>query len=152
MSLANLLRSIADAIDKPPQLDIKIYKIGGDKIGQKLTDMGIDHPFGVLDGEYFATDLEGWKTLLPHVLQDGYTATLKDCENMALLAMMDSSVKFGVNGIGMAVGTVPGGHHAFCIIYVHDLDKFMLFEPNRNGVKEPFDIGENNYTLQKVFI
>lgn len=151
--IANLLRQLADLIDKPPKLDIVTYKIGGHIIGQKLTDMGIDHPFGLLDSEYFATDLAGWKKVLPHLLQDGYRDTFQDCENMAMQAMLDSSVKYGVNAMGMCIGW-NGGYHAFNILYAADLAKFMLFESIRDygygGV--PFELGEKKYAVYKVLI
>jgi hypothetical protein len=114
--------------------------------------MGIEYYF-LRDSNYYCTDLEGYKKLLPHLLQDGYRTTFKDCEDMAFQAMLDSSTKYDINAVGVVIGSIPGGYHAFCILYIHDLDKFMLFEPNRNGYGDgPFEIGERNYQVGKVLI
>jgi len=151
--IANLLRQIADMIDKPPKLNIKTYQIGGHILANKMSELQIPRPFGLLDSEYYTTDLAGWKKVLPHILQDGYRTTFQDCENMALQAMLDSSVKFGVNAMGMAIGW-NGWYHAFNILYVADLDKFMLFESIRDyGYGgEPFSIGDRGYQVYKVLI
>ena len=150
--MARFLDGLLEILGLLPKPEVKTYWMSGVKTGEELNAAGLEHPFGVLDSEYYITDLNGWKAILPHLLQDGYRPTFKDCENQAMRAMLDCSEKYGLNGIGLVIG-YAGGHHAFNILYVKD-HGFMLFEPQRSSTNkgEPFRIGEKGYTIRKVFI
>jgi len=130
-----------------------IYTMTGVDMLAKVQSAGLTNPFNVQDGVYYYSDMDGWKQVLPKLLTNKYVAELNDCEDLAMQAMLDSSVKYGLNAIGIAEGPTPIGPHAFCILYVKDRG-FMLFEEQKGagygGV--PFDVGDHGYQVDKILV
>ena len=131
-----------------------IYQMSGSTFKTKIEALGLTVPMGMLDGEYFYTDLEGWgKVLLDLIFKSNlYKSNKFDCDNYALKAMNICAERYGLNTLGMVIGDIPEGRHAFNIFY-HG-DGFMLWEPNEGFPfsGSPFDLGEYDYHPEMVLI
>ena len=120
----------------------------------KLEAIGLKIPLFLLDGWYYYVSLEDWgKVLWDLVFSSSLTKLDKfDCDNYALKAMTICHERYGLNTMGMVIGNIPSGRHAFNIFY-HG-DGFKLWEPNSGFTYAgtPFEIGENGYHMEIVLI
>jgi hypothetical protein len=143
-----------DLLSKKKAPVYAIYSMDGNTMSIQLDRANLAHPFGVLDGKYQYSDLNGWVQVLGRLKQDKYITEFEDCEDLAMDATLESSETYRLNAIGLAVGSVPAGYHGYCILWVKDIG-WMLFEPQSGfgfGSK-PFNIGENGYGMpDKVLI
>ena len=115
---------------------------------------GVTIPFGMLDYNYFYTDLEGWGTILYDLVLKSnlYKPDKFDCEDYALKTMTLCKERYGLNSFGVAIGNTPLGRHGFNIFYYGG--GFMLFEPNDSFrfAGEAFEIGGHEYKPQLVLL
>ena len=130
------------------------YQISSIAFRPKLEAIGLKIPMYLLDGWYYYTDSAGWATILfDLVFKSSLTKPEKfDCDNYALKAMVTCAERYGLNTMGMVIGNIPQGRHAFNIFYLGD--DFLLWEPN-DGFQwsgQPFPIGENGYKMEMVLI
>ena len=135
----------------------KTYKTTANHlVGQliPLENYGISVPFGMLDYNYYYTDLEGWGTILYDLVLKSnlYKPDRFDCEDYALKAMTLCKERYGLNSFGVAIGETPLGRHGFNIFYCGG--GFMLFEPNDSFrfAGEAFEIGGHDYKPQLVLL
>ncbi len=130
------------------------YKIPGSELAGKIRNLGLKVPFGMLDGWYYYTDLEGWAEVLYNLVFSSrlYKPDRFDCSNYALKAMNESAERYGLNTLAMVIGDMPQGRHGFNMLFYGD--GFMLWEPNAgfDWSGQPFEIGENGYKPDDVLI
>lgn len=116
--------------------------------------LGLEMPIGMLDNSYFYTDLEGWGVVLGDLVFKSslYKKDKFDCDNYALKAMNICAEKYGLNTLGVAIGDIPQGRHAFNIFFTGE--NIMLWEPNAGFPHsgEPFEIGEHGYQPEFILI
>lgn len=133
----------------------KEFKISAPNLIGKLKGLGFGVPMGMLDAQYFFTDLEGWgKVLQDLVFKSNLYKTDKfDCENYALKAMNACAERYGLNTLCMVIGNTPQGRHGFNIFY-YGGDGFMLWEPNEgySFSGSAFEIGEYGYRPDTVLV
>jgi hypothetical protein len=151
--MSNFLKWLISLLTGKPQtipepITYQVYSMSFTEMLTKLDQAKLDHPFGVLDSVYYYTTLEDFKTISSGLIQCGYSNELNDCEDMALQTSLDSSVKYKVNSVGLAVGSWNGSAHAFNIVYTQDKG-FMLFEPQNGSL---FDLDTNGYKVERVLI
>lgn len=109
---------------------------------------------GMLDWQYYHTDLEGWNEVLFNLIfkSNLYKQDKFDCENYALKAMNTCAERYGLNTLAVVIGDIPQGRHGFNILYYGD--GFMLWEPN-DGFPfsgSLFEIGDYGYQPELVLI
>jgi len=130
------------------------YSMPGEVLRTKIEALGLEIPIGMLDSEYYYTDLEGWgKVLFNLVFKSNlYKKDKFDCDNYALKAMALCAERYGLNTLAVAIGDIPSGRHAFNI-FLHE-DGLMLWEPNEgfSWSGQPFEIGENGYIPELVLV
>ena len=137
----------------------KEYQVDGGYILNKVTELGLKVPMGLLDWNYYYTDLEGWGKVLYDLAfnSDLYKNDRFDCENFALKAMNVCAERYGLNALVMTIGDMPLGRHGFnifCYGTAGNIEGWKLWEPN-GGFEwsgQPFDIGENNYFPDLVLL
>ena len=130
------------------------HQIAGVYLKSQLEDLGLEVPMGMLDGQYYYTNLEGWCKVLYDLAfgSNLYKKDNFDCENYALKAMNLCHERYGLNTMALAIGDIPDGRHGFNIFY-HG-EGFMLWEPN-DGFDysgSPFEIGEYGYIPDMILI
>ena len=132
----------------------KVYQITGLLLKAKIEALGLELPLGMLDWQYYHTDLEGWGKILYDLAFSSslYEKDKFDCENYALKAMNLCAERYKLNTLALALGHIPIGYHGFNIFFYGD--GFMLWEPNVGFLwsGEPFEIGENGYQPDRVVI
>ena len=132
----------------------KEYQVDGGYILNKVTELGLKVPMGLLDWSYYYTDLEGWGKILYDLTFKSslYKEDRMDCENYALKAMTLCAERYGLNTLAMVIGDTPLGRHGFNILYTGS--EFLLFEPN-DGFEcsgQAFPIGEFGYIPDLILI
>ena len=130
------------------------YEISGLELSVELQNMGLEYPFGMLDWNYYYTDLEGWGKILYDLTFKSslYKPDRFDCENYALKAMTLCAERYGLNTLAMVIGDTLLGRHGFNILYTGS--EFLLFEPNE-GFEcsgQAFPIGEFGYIPDLILI
>jgi len=132
----------------------KVYQVTGLFLKAEIETLGLEIPLGMLDGQYYHTDFEGWgKVLYNLTFSSGlYKKDKFDCENYALKAMNLCAERYGLNTLALVIGSIPQGRHGFNMFYFGD--GFRLWEPNMgfDWSGEPFEIGEYGYQSDKVLI
>ena len=129
------------------------YSILGGEIRSQISELGFGLPIGMLDSWYYYTDLEGWGNILWDLIFNANLGVYEkfDCENYAFKAMTLCAERYGLNTLGVVVGDIPLGRHAFNILF-HG-DGFKLFEPNAGfGYGGLFEIGDYGYKPDWVII
>ena len=119
----------------------------------KLQKAGIKVPVGLLDNRYYFTDLEGWGKVLSDLTfkSNLYAKEKWDCDNYALKAMTVCAERYGLNTLGMVIGDIPTGRHAFNLFYYGE--GFMLHEPNAGfEYGGMFGLGENGYRADMLIM
>lgn len=132
----------------------KEYQITGSLLRVKIEALGLKIPMGMLDWQYYHTNLEGWGKVLYDLAFSSslYKGDKFDCDNFALKAMNLSAERYGLNTLAVVIGDIPEGRHAFNLFY-HG-DGFMLWEPN-DGFPfsgSAFEIGEYGYKPELILI
>lgn len=130
------------------------YKITGSVLRPKIEALGLRIPLGLLDWQYYHTDMAGWGKVLRDLVFNSnlYKKDSFDCENYALKAMNECARKYGLNTLALVIGDIPQGRHGFNLFY-HG-DGFMLWEPN-DGFPfsgSAFEIGEYGYQPELVVV
>jgi len=131
----------------------KEYSIDGTTLAKKILALGFTLPVYLLDSIYYYTDLEGWGNILWDLTFNVNLGKPEkfDCDNYSLKAMSECAERYGLNTLGLVIGNIPEGRHAFNILF-HG-DGFMFHEPNSGfGYGGLFEIGENNYVGEWVII
>ena len=100
----------------------------------KLQKAGIKVPVGLLDNRYYFTDLEGWGKVLSDLTfkSNLYAKEKWDCDNYALKAMTVCAERYGLNTLGMVIGDIPTGRHAFNLFY-YGFSQLIGKQPPENG-------------------
>jgi len=140
-----------------PIVHIPSYKQWGIPMStmlSKLKALNLSAPMHLLDSQYYYTDSAGWAIILCDLVFKSslYKPDRFDCDNYALKAMSLCAERFGLNTMGMVIGNIPQGRHAFNIIYLGDT--FLFWEPNEgfSWSGQPFPLGENGYTADLVLM
>ena len=131
----------------------KEYQISGLNLSVELQNMGLEYPLGMLDWNYYHTDMEGWGKILYDLVfkSDLYKKDRFDCEDFALKAMVKCRERYGLNTLAMVIGDTPLGRHGFNMFYYGE--GFMLFEPNEGfNYDGAFDMGEHGYRPDSILI
>ena len=132
----------------------EVHQISGLLLKARIEDLGLEMPLGMLDWQYYHTDLEGWGKILYNLVFSSslYKKDKFDCENYALKAMNLCAERYGLNSLGLVVGNIPQGRHGFNMFYSGE--GLMLWEPNMGFAWSggPFEIGDHGYQLDKVLI
>ncbi len=129
-------------------------KCSSTEIWTTLTNYKLTAPMGLLDMDYYYTDMVGWGNIMYDMIFSStlYKTDKFDCDNYALKAMTICAEKYGLNTFGFAIGLMPLGMHAFNIFYVGE-KKLMLFEPNAGFANAGiFEMGQNGYKPQTVLL
>ena len=130
------------------------YQISSPVLKIKIEALGLSIPMGMLDYQYFHTDLEGWSKVLYNLVfkSNLYKKDKFDCENYALKAMSLCAERYGLNTLAMVIGDIPQGRHGFNMLY-HG-DGFMLWEPNEGFPfsGSSFEVSEHGYHPDVVLI
>lgn len=130
------------------------YQITAPVLRTKLETLRLRIPMGMLDWQYYYTDLEDWGKVLENLTFNSslYKEDRFDCENYALKAMTLCAERYGLNAFGLAIGDTPRGRHGFNIFYTDS--GFMLWEPNEGFPfsGSVFEIGEFGYFPELVLI
>lgn len=135
-----------------PALVIEQIVVHPNSIRSILSRYNIQTPMGLLDSAYYTTDAETWAEVLSRLVQEpwAYKAETNDCDNIALEAMTTCSREYGLNTMGMAIGDIPSGRHAFNLFLVGN--DIWVFEPQRIIGEQYFPLGQNGYTVDMVLI
>jgi len=132
----------------------EVFVISGAELIRKLWDLHLTTPMGMLDYNYYYTNLEGWGKVLQNLVFNSnlYQKDKFDCENYALKAMNICSERYGLNAFGLVIGNTELGRHGFNIFY-HG-NGFLLWEPNEgfDFSGSAFEIGEYSYQPEIVLI
>ena len=132
----------------------KEYSISASELRNKLQSLEAKILYGMLDSNYYFTDLDGWiKVLYDLVFKSSlYKIDKFDCENYALKAMNECHERYGLNTLAMVIGDMPQGRHGFNMLYYGD--SFLLWEPNEGFPfsGSPFEIGDFGYFPRFVLI
>jgi len=132
----------------------KVYQVSGLLLKAKIEALGLELPLGMLDWQYYHTDLEGWGKILYDLAFSSslYKKDKFDCENYALKAMNLCAERYGLNALALVVGNIPQGRHGFNMFYFGE--GFMLWEPNMgfDWSGEPFEIGDYGYQPEQILI
>jgi len=130
------------------------YNIRGDQLYSRIKALGFKVPMGILDWQYYYTDLEGWGSVLWDLTFNSnlYKPNRFDCDNYALQAMNECARKYGLNTLAAVVGDIPLGRHGFNMLFYGN--GFMLWEPNdgfpfSGGV---FEIGDYGYQPELILV
>ena len=130
------------------------YSITGLNLSIELQNLGLQYPFGMLDWNYYYTDLEGWgKILYDLVFKSSlYKKDRFDCDNYALKCMTLCAERYGLNTMAMVIGNTPLGRHAWNMFFTGT--EFMCFEPNASFsfTGDAFKIGEHKYFPEWILI
>jgi len=124
------------------------------ELDEKLKALKVSMPLGLLDGQYYFTDLDGWLKIIWDLTfaSSLYKASRFDCDNYAFKAMNQCAERYGLNTMAYVSGNSPQGYHAFNMVYTGD--EFLLFEPN-NGFTwsgQLFPFGINGYEPDTVLL
>ena len=132
----------------------EVYQVTGLLLKAKIEALGLEIPLGMLDGQYYYTNLEGWGKVLYNLTFSSslYKKDKFDCENYALKAMNLCAERYGLNTLALVIGNIPQGSHGFNMFYFGE--RFMLWEPNMgfDWSGEPFELGEYGYQPSQVFV
>ena len=125
-----------------------------DKLDDKLAPLNASLPLGLLDGQYYFTDLDGWLKIIWDLTfaSSLYKNDRWDCDNFSFKAMTQCAERYGLNTMAYVSGNTPGGYHAFNMVYTGD--EFLLFEPN-DGFPfsgQLFPIGEFGYEVDTIIL
>jgi len=142
---------------QPPVIHIPTfteYRITGLSLKAKIEALGLEIPMGMLDSQYFHTDLEGWGKVLEDLVFSSslYKKDKRDCDWYAFKAFVECQDRYGLNTLAFVIGVMPQGRHAFNMFYTGD--GFMLWEPNEGFVfsGSAFEIGDFGYEPKLVLI
>ena len=126
--------------------------IPGVNLRNLILAQGWNLPMGMLDNEYYYTDVTGWAAVLTDMTFSSflYTPETFDCEDYALKAMVVSTEKYGLNAFGLVVGEMPQGWHGWNVFYAGD--RFMMLEPNTGFNLGYFEVGTNGYIPRNILI
>jgi len=133
------------------------YQIKGIALKRRILSLGFEVPMGLLDSEYFYTDMDGWLKLLDDLMFKSslYKKNRFDCENYAIKAMTICAERYGLNTMMLVIGDIPQGRHGFNMFLVKSEkppDELLLWEPNMgfDCSHSAFPIGEFGYKPDKV--
>lgn len=131
-----------------------VYKIDGAALMDKVRGAGLQMPFGALDRNYYYTSQEGWgKILFDLVFKSSlYKEDKFDCDNYAMKALTVCAERYGLNTMGMVIGNMPLGRHAWNLLYTGKA--FLCFEANTAFPQagEAFKIGEHGYIPEVILV
>ena len=145
----------------------KEYKISGNDLAKKYSDLGVEQPFPRSDVWYYHSDPEGWAKIVPFLIIKSslYKEDKRDCDFYARKAYVMCCELFELNTLLYTYGSMPLGAHGFCSFWTGDA--IMLLEPNE-GYKDEcgeyrdfwgvldgdivFGIGDNGYLPLKVLL
>lgn len=134
--------------------NFKEYQITGLLLKAKIESLGLEIPMGMLDWQYFHTDLEGWGKVLENLVFSSslYKKDKRDCDWYAFKAFVECQARFGLNTLAMVIGDMPQGRHAFNMFYTGE--GFLLFEPNDGFLfsGSAFEIGEFGYQPELILL
>lgn len=120
---------------------------------ERFRQVGISS-LALLDSKLSITSKVELDRMAPYLVYpaDFYAIDIWDCEDYGIQAQCDAGHKFGVNGVRLGLGNVPGGYHGFVITMDKDGNIWWL-EPNAGfeyaGVW--YKIGMYGYQPDKVF-
>jgi len=81
-----------------------------------------------------------------------YVPEIRDCDNFAFLFREHLAWDYGINAVGVVIGSTPYGYHAWNVILVKDLvtkqDKLIQIEPQRDWM----DVEKRGYKPEFVII
>ena len=132
----------------------EVFVINRTELIRKLGDLHLTTPMGMLDYNYYYTNLEGWGKVLQNLVFNSslYQRDKFDCENYALKAMSICAERYKLNAFGLVIGNTELGRHGFNIFYYGR--GFLLWEPNHGFPfsGSAFEIGEYGYQPEIVLI
>jgi hypothetical protein len=145
----------------------KEYKISGQELAKKYSDLGIWIPAPISDSWYYHTDDVGAAKLISYLVFKSslYKKDRRDCDFYAKKANVTCCELFDLNSLIETYGDMPLGYHAFDTWWVGD--RFIILEPNEgfrggDGVWRNiwkyldgnivFEWGENEYSPELVLL
>jgi len=111
------------------------FEIAGG-VGRELRGAWPEAEVRAWDARYWGCSMKDWQGVIADVVRDlpVYRQDRFDCDNFAVLFSALVAQRYGLNTCGIAVGTSPGGRHAWNVIRAED--GWHSLEP-QNGRIDP---------------
>jgi len=108
----------------------------GSGIARELRGVRPEAEIHAWDGRYWGCSMADWEAIIADVLRDVpvYKAERFDCDNFAILFSALVAQRYQLNTCAIAIGTSPGGYHAWNLIRAED--GWHILEP-QNGRVDP---------------
>jgi len=133
--------------------EFEAMSVAGETAREEIDNSGLKLLYPVLldaTQPYYFVTLAQWNEILLYVYKDypwpKYMTARMDCDDFALLFKGLVSAEFGLNYFGLAIGTCPGGAHAFNVFRI-ETGELVLFEPQTGMILDESDGYKANYIL-----